>query len=114
MASPPVGLLVAERVADGNSPGMGPIGLAMLLLLITRALAVAADIAQAGVCAECHLTQTAALIETGGHTEVLDCQSCHADRRPGQVGNGHRSIPRCTTCHDTAGHPPRDQPRGRR
>ena len=70
--------------------------------------------ADAGFCANCHFQETGALVETGGHAATLDCQSCHADRRPGRVGQSHRAIPRCTSCHDLTGHPPHDRPRGRR
>lgn len=85
-----------------------------LLVILTTSFAHAATVAQAGVCANCHVSETGSLIETGGHAITLDCQSCHADRRPGQVGVGHRATPRCTSCHDTTGHPPRERPRGRR
>jgi predicted CXXCH cytochrome family protein len=86
----------------------------VLALAMTQPVARAAPIDEAGICAQCHSTQVGALIETGGHAAVLDCQSCHGDRRPGQVGEGHRAIPRCSSCHDTSGHPPRRRTRGRR
>ena len=58
------------------------------------------------LCAECHDRSAALVASTGGHAEGLDCIVCHEDRRPGRVGRRHRTIPRCTTHHDTAGHPP--------
>ncbi|HWP66454.1 MAG TPA: hypothetical protein VNO26_11120 [Candidatus Limnocylindria bacterium] len=114
-----LGQVLAERLLlDRVSPSKARPAVAVLMLaLLVGAPAVgarAATIEQAGACVNCHLSQTAPLLETGGHAAVVDCQSCHADRRPGQVGNNHRSIPRCTDCHDEAGHPPRTKARGRR
>ena len=63
----------------------------------------------AGVCANCHFAESAAAGETGGHAAILDCRSCHSDKRPGRIGRGHRKIPRCTSHHETAGHPPRNR-----
>jgi len=84
------------------------------LLLATSPVIAADPVAEAGICAECHTDQVGTLIQTGGHAATLDCESCHTDRRPGQVGNGHRAIPRCSDCHSETGHPPRNAPRGRR
>ena len=58
-------------------------------------------------CGACHGSVTAHADMTGGHAIVLDCGSCHADRRPGRVGPRHRAIARCAECHDAAGHPER-------
>jgi predicted CXXCH cytochrome family protein len=92
-----------------------PFAAAVLIVVASAASARAATVSQAGVCAYCHVSETGSLVTTGGHAATLDCQSCHADRRPGRVGVGHRAIPRCTSCHDDlTGHPPRERPRGRR
>lgn len=97
----------------------------LLLTIAKIALAVAvlplgsearaATASEAGICANCHYVQTGALIETGGHAATLDCQSCHADRRPATVGPGHRAIPRCSTCHETEteSHPAKAKTRSR-
>jgi predicted CXXCH cytochrome family protein len=77
-------------------------GTAIALCLLVGRVEAATE---AGVCANCHFAETGSLLETGGHAETLDCQSCHGDRRPERVGPGHRDIPRCTACHDGAGHP---------
>ena len=61
----------------------------------------------AGVCAACHVAESAASAEHGGHARILDCTSCHSDRRPGRFGRGHRRVERCASCHEVAGHPPR-------
>jgi predicted CXXCH cytochrome family protein len=84
-------------------------------LLLTARPGHAGDVAEAGVCASCHVGPVSALVEHGGHAAVLDCQSCHADRRPGRIGPRHRSIPRCSSCHDDERpHPPRARVLGRR
>ncbi|HZP43656.1 MAG TPA: hypothetical protein VFD84_19380 [Candidatus Binatia bacterium] len=67
-----------------------------------------------GVCARCHETEVAAAASTGGHAAKLDCLSCHTLRRPGHFGPRHATKPRCTTHHDTMGHPPAAAARARR
>ena len=59
----------------------------------------------AGLCVQCHESEVALGASTGGHAAGLDCVSCHQDRRPGRIGAGHRSIPRCATHHGEARHP---------
>jgi predicted CXXCH cytochrome family protein len=61
----------------------------------------AADVTDLGVCARCHETQTALAVGEGGHAASLDCIVCHADRRPGVFGHGHRAIPTSCTNHHT-------------
>ncbi len=56
-------------------------------------------------CASCHQSVAAQYAATGGHAVVLDCASCHADRRPDRVGPRHRAISRCADCHDETVHP---------
>jgi predicted CXXCH cytochrome family protein len=53
----------------------------------------------AGICARCHATQAALAASTGGHAPLLDCTTCHEDRRPGSFGRRHRSIPTSCTSH---------------
>jgi predicted CXXCH cytochrome family protein len=84
------------------------------------ALVVAASwggIARAGddatICVRCHqVAASAAASGAGmGHAPGLDCVSCHEDRRPGEVGRHHRSIPACASHHDEMRHPPRMESR---
>jgi predicted CXXCH cytochrome family protein len=78
-----------------------------LTFVLSIRAAPAADLGDVGgVCSECHDTQVSLTAATGGHAAELACQDCHEDRRPGRIGRRHRTIPRCTTHHDTAGHPP--------
>ena len=91
------------------------LAVAVSMLLACGGAVRAQETPPPGVCIECHTSQVADLFATGGHAVTLDCASCHADRRPGRVGFGHRAIPRCTSCHEEVmGHPPRAHPRGRR
>jgi predicted CXXCH cytochrome family protein len=82
----------------------------MLAATVTLATVLAAPevraATDAGICARCHESE-AVLGAAGGHAPDVDCQSCHADRRPGRVGRRHRTTPRCTTHHTTGGHPSR-------
>jgi predicted CXXCH cytochrome family protein len=82
------------------------IAVALAAVLFARPVSGANVGEVAGVCAECHDTQVRLTAATGGHAAELACQDCHEDRRPGRVGRWHRTVPRCTTHHDTAGHPP--------
>jgi predicted CXXCH cytochrome family protein len=70
----------------------------------------------AAQCGQCHGDEAATTAATGGHSALVDCVGCHADRRPGRVGSRHRAIPNCENCHDEpTGHPPRaHEPHGRR
>jgi predicted CXXCH cytochrome family protein len=53
-----------------------------------------------GQCAFCHNELAEHMVATGGHGSLqLKCGRCHADLTPGEVGCGHRSIPRCPDCH---------------
>lgn len=53
-----------------------------------------------GQCAFCHNELATAMVVAGGHGGLrLKCQSCHRDLTPGEVGCGHRSLPRCPDCH---------------
>lgn len=80
--------------------------LAVLVLVVWGAgVALASPLDDAGVCAACHSNEVGRAVATGGHAAVLACGSCHADRRPGRTGPRHRSIPKCSSCHDLKGHP---------
>ena len=60
----------------------------------------------AGVCGSCHYDLALAYTFPAGHAAALDCIACHGDRRPGHVGQRHRTIPNCADCHgDVHGHP---------
>jgi predicted CXXCH cytochrome family protein len=53
-----------------------------------------------GQCAFCHDALAGNMVATGGHGSLaVKCQECHEDQTPGEVGCGHRSIPRCPECH---------------
>jgi predicted CXXCH cytochrome family protein len=56
-------------------------------------------VSDSGICARCHETQAGLAAEEGGHLPLLDCITCHEDRRPGTVGRGHRAIPASCTAH---------------
>ena len=76
---------------------------ALVAAVPTASAATAAD---AGICASCHADEVSALVATGGHSSLVDCRGCHADRRPGRVGRRHRATPRCEDCHtEQTGHP---------
>jgi predicted CXXCH cytochrome family protein len=71
-------------------------------LLLTPAFAAE----DAAICARCHQDEAALADATGGHAPDLTCLSCHEDRRPGQFGRHHRSVPRCASHHEQTRHPP--------
>jgi predicted CXXCH cytochrome family protein len=53
-----------------------------------------------GQCAFCHNQLATAMVADGGHGSLnVKCERCHADLTPGEVGCGHRSLPRCPDCH---------------
>lgn len=81
----------------------GPVAVLILALLASTARSD-----DAGICGECHEAEAAQAISTGGHAPGLSCTACHDDRRPGEFGRHHRTVPRCATHHaaETA-HPPR-------
>jgi len=74
------------------------LALAVALVALPAAARAALD---AEDCAACHSIETRQLATTGGHAIVLDCASCHVDRRPNRVGPRHRAIARCVECHQT-------------
>jgi predicted CXXCH cytochrome family protein len=87
---------------------MRPLLTLLLLAAVTSAARAEAG-ADAAICARCHETQPALAAEAGGHAPFLDCIVCHAERRPGAVGRGHRAVPTSCTRHHTttaATHPP--------
>lgn len=54
-----------------------------------------------GSCAFCHNGLAVHMTATGGHGSLsLKCETCHDDLTPGEVGCGHRSVPRCPDCHE--------------
>jgi predicted CXXCH cytochrome family protein len=76
--------------------------LAAAWLLGAAGAARADGISDAGICARCHEAQ-ARLAAEGGHAPLLDCITCHEDRRGRSFGRGHRTIPTsCTAHHGTA------------
>jgi predicted CXXCH cytochrome family protein len=53
-----------------------------------------------GECAYCHNGIAVHMTATGGHGSLsLKCEACHEDLTPGEVGCGHRRVPRCPECH---------------
>lgn len=53
-----------------------------------------------GQCAFCHNDLATDMVAHGGHGGLdLKCTSCHEDLTPGEVGCGHRGLPRCPDCH---------------
>jgi hypothetical protein len=80
--------------------------IALVVTLLTCA-SVSAAALDADDCSACHQSIGAQDAATGGHAIVLDCASCHADRRPGRVGPNHRAIARCAECHEETVHPDR-------
>jgi len=51
-------------------------------------------------CTVCHGGIVDRMGATGGHGTVdSNCQACHQNLLPGEVGQGHRSVPRCAECH---------------
>ena len=80
----------------------------LLLATLIATPGVAQTIDPTNQCLNCHPDQLTALAATGGHSSLVDCQGCHAERRPNRVGRGHRAKPNCTDCHaEQTGHPPR-------
>jgi predicted CXXCH cytochrome family protein len=86
--------------------------LLLATVVATRAAAQSGD--TASQCVGCHTDQLTAVGTTGGHSPLVDCLGCHADRRPNRVGRRHRAKPNCSDCHaEPSGHPPRKtEPRG--
>lgn len=88
-------------------------GTALAIVLLCAMAGWAAD--DARVCVVCHADHSGTSLSSGGHAAGVDCVSCHAERRPGRVGQRHRAISRCRDCHDAhgeaVGHPPRQKPR---
>src|SRR5436190_1219332 len=72
------------------------LGIMLLIPHVTHAALDADD------CGACHPSIAAQDAATGGHAIVLDCGSCHADRRDGS-GAPHFTDT-CTRCHDHAVH----------
>jgi len=83
------------------------------LALLLAGVARAGDVGEVvGLCARCHEEPAALEVTAGGHSSLLDCQSCHAQRKPHRFGRQHRATPRCTDCHDDVpGHPARTRTR---
>jgi Doubled CXXCH motif (Paired_CXXCH_1) len=78
------------------------------LVIIVAARAAAQSIDSVNQCVACHPDQLAAAAATGGHSSLVNCLGCHAERRPNRVGRGHRTKPNCSDCHtEQTGHPPR-------
>jgi predicted CXXCH cytochrome family protein len=67
-----------------------------LLALVLGGPALGAD---AGICARCHEQEAALAQFDGGHAAVLDCTTCHEERRPGVFGHRHRKVPTSCTSH---------------
>jgi predicted CXXCH cytochrome family protein len=73
-----------------------------LCVAVSATRAPAQEFSDPGICARCHVQQSALATDLGGHAELLDCAVCHEDRRPGRVGHRHRTIPTsCTSHHET-------------
>lgn len=87
----------------GGSAGRWWRWLAPVVLLVSAHVARAAI--GADDCASCHQSIAAQSASTGDHAAVLDCGSCHADRRPGRIGPRHRAIAQCADCHEETVHP---------
>src|SRR5262245_55894843 len=84
----------------------------LLLVIIVAARASAQSIDSVNQCVACHPDQLAAGAATGGHSSLVNCLGCHAERRPNRVGRGHRTKPHCIDCHsEPTGHPPRQSER---
>jgi predicted CXXCH cytochrome family protein len=56
-------------------------------------------------CAICHPDEAALFQKSSLHSSNFECTGCHAEVSP-KPGPGHRSVPACTDCHDTATHSP--------
>jgi predicted CXXCH cytochrome family protein len=95
-----------RRPADRRTWGCWSGGLAIIAALLASPRIANAAL-DADDCAACHASVTTHAAATGGHAIVLDCGSCHADRRPDRVGPRHRAIARCADCHENGGHPDR-------
>ena len=93
-----------RRAMDRRSGAWRYLWIALAAMLPTSHLVHAA--LDADDCSACHQSVAAQYVATGGHAIVLDCASCHADRRPDRVGPRHRAIERCVECHgDVTVHP---------
>jgi predicted CXXCH cytochrome family protein len=82
----------------------------LVMTTVSAACAFAGDISDAGLCARCHDHEAALAADARGHAPLVDCISCHEDRRPGRFGRGHRAVPTSCTSHHTAvagPHPPK-------
>jgi len=95
-----------------------PAGTNKLLVVVALLLAVAGSARAAGVgevvglCARCHENPAALEVNAGGHSSLLDCQSCHPQKKPHRFGRQHRGVPRCTSCHaEIPGHPQKQRSR---
>jgi predicted CXXCH cytochrome family protein len=99
------GTTTMRRATDRESARRWRRRIALVAILLTAPAARAA--LDADDCASCHQSIAAQYAATGGHAIVLDCASCHADRRPDRVGPRHRAVARCVECHDTTVHPDR-------
>src|SRR5262252_3997467 len=90
-------------VVPRSGAGWRCIAIAVALSAVPTAARAVLD---AEDCAACHSTETRQGATTGGHAAVLDCASCHADRRRDRVGPHHRAVALCADCHQTpTGHP---------
>lgn len=93
----------------GWASRIGMVALACAVGVIAAPRDVASQTApppSAGVCGSCHYDLALAYTFPAGHAAALDCIACHGDRRPGRVGQNHRTIPNCGSCHDDVhGHP---------
>src|ERR1043166_1277184 len=80
----------------------------LLLATIVATGAAAQSSDTVNECVVCHTEQLATVAATGGHSALVDCLGCHAERRPNRVGRRHRTKPNCADCHtQPTGHPPR-------
>ena len=97
---------------DGRSDWLKGVQLLAVYVILGLAFffapaAAAGQPIDASDCAGCHPNQGVALATNGGHSSLVDCVGCHAERRPNRIGRGHRAKPRCADCHmEPTGHPP--------
>ena len=86
----------------------------LLLATIVATRVAAQSLDTEKPCTGCHTDELTSLATTGGHSSLVDCHGCHADRRPDRVGRRHRTKPNCVDCHTAErGHPPRKkEPQG--
>jgi len=71
----------------------------LCMWLVGVALGAPALGADVGICGRCHEREAALAEFAGGHAAVLDCTTCHEERRPGVFGHRHRKIPTSCTSH---------------